>query len=750
MRIGGRHTLLLVVAFLLAAGFVLYGFGQATASAVSSIIAAALQALSLILQARQPYSVDIEEATEQLAKIVEAGWAQRKAILLDRVPAIDIGFHRTPDLEAGQSVSAPPRGSWKMIGRYYRDCIPQRLVITGTPASGKSLLALHLVTELLHSRDVKRAQQGLIAGARLRRPFSLLRREPPTASTSRVPVPISVAGWDGGIELDSWLVDRLTEIYGFNTRVARGLVRAGRVLAVLDGLDETFWDGNSGESRYDKGDPTRATIPAETILQRLNSVFTSRGLAPVVITCRSDFYDQLAERIHDTTAGGLCDAVVIRMDSLSPAKTMRYIKELPTLQGDSKSLQQLQSDSGRFLVASISSPLILTMVARVMETGSSTIAEMSDAARSDSLENILIPSFLKATVSIFPKSVGTYRVFKRLGLDLDVTDSSKASHYEEGEVCRWLTTIASYVSARESVVRIKQTKASSAEFQPHELWQVASSYGHHSRAWHAVIAVTAGVIMGTFGLELYPGWLGVFGWSVATTVGVYFGARAGLTRTPAPSKVDLVQFMTADGRRLLLPVIAMATVAGIVGFLVSNDPTIGIAKGIAGGAFVALLTCFGRGVLRLVEPWEPIKNDLRFGIYMGIVCGIAIGLPGGIAGGIVSERRLDIFLPDQVSAMLAFFISLPCCLALASRAWLRLYISLLLLRKEKALPLRLQPFLRWAYMSGLLRISGIGYQFRHDWIRRSLVEGASRSMDRETRRSIIDLRPGRFGAKTEG
>jgi hypothetical protein len=52
-------------------------------------------------------------------------------------------------------------------------------------------------------------------------------------------------------------------------------------------------------------------------------------------------------------------------------------------------------------------------------------------------------------------------------------------------------------------------------------------------------------------------------------------------------------------------------------------------------------------------------------------------------------------------------------LPIASMAWSRYKLALLILFLQRRLPWRLVTFLEWNYEAGLMRTAGLAYQFRH-------------------------------------
>ncbi|GAA0585133.1 NACHT domain-containing protein [Streptomyces crystallinus] len=139
------------------------------------------------------------------------------------------------------------------IARVFAQVPSRRLVVLGAPGSGKTVLAVRFALDLLEHRD---------AG-------------------DPVPVIFPLAGWQPDrTELHAWLAERLAQGYPALGAIQRSgvplaaeLLAAGRVLPVLDGLDELA-----------------APLRAEA-LRRLNSGLDEGS--PLLLTCRSRVYAQV-------------------------------------------------------------------------------------------------------------------------------------------------------------------------------------------------------------------------------------------------------------------------------------------------------------------------------------------------------------------------------------------------------------------------------------------------------------------------
>lgn len=113
-----------------------------------------------------------------------------------------------------------PAGDLRSVAEAHRGIPSGRLVILGRAGSGKSIMAIRLVLDLLGGSGPDRSR--------------------------RVPVIFGVGAWDAtAVALRDWLVDLLLRDYPHLARrtpggstLAAALVDAGLILPVLDGFDE--------------------------------------------------------------------------------------------------------------------------------------------------------------------------------------------------------------------------------------------------------------------------------------------------------------------------------------------------------------------------------------------------------------------------------------------------------------------------------------------------------------------------------
>ncbi|MFD4751467.1 NACHT domain-containing protein [Streptomyces sp. NPDC058426] len=199
---------------------------------------------------------DLSRCLRALEERTEADACRYDDMLGNGQCTLDLVFERQETLGAVDA-GAQPQGRLSTIADYYAGLRTGRLVVTGGAGAGKTTLALRLSAALLRDGTESRP----------------------------VPVRVSLSGWDPGKKgFPQWLVDhihQLLEVTKASRRQVEDLVRAGRVLPILDDLD-----------RMDPPGATTHTRAARAVCE-INRFRTSTGRALLILVCRTDVYTQL-------------------------------------------------------------------------------------------------------------------------------------------------------------------------------------------------------------------------------------------------------------------------------------------------------------------------------------------------------------------------------------------------------------------------------------------------------------------------
>lgn len=618
-------------------------------------------------------SVPTADAADDLARKVEKGWEQRRMILLGAgVRPAKVPFGRQLGLERGDVTTTWTRGTLPDIGSLFLDTTPRRLLIVGEPGSGKTVLAAELALELLQRR---------------------------TEAGGRVAVPVNIGGWDGRAPLGDWLAGRLVDNYRLTPGRAKSLVDAKLVIPVLDGLDEVG------------GLPAAATSRAADIIDQLNSLPDNRELTSVVVSCRDSYYRALHHAGHC-----LQDTLVIRARPLSSSEARTFLEQQfgrvrrPAPQTISPLFDARLGTSGSPLAQALSSPWLLSLAIASMQAGVLTADALAAAASRTTLERDLQASYIASATRLHPRGVDVRTYLTRAARG--GRDTNTTAHYEADKVQRWLTTLALHLRDQAAA------GGSRTDLSPLALWQIAPKTRVH--VLHTTLSLLAGMLAAAFAAELVDGPPGAAATLAMETVAVCFGVWAGIRTEPRPSRLELRQLATRRGIRWWPLIAACGAAAGAFGAS-TGGPGPGLSSGCGTALTVAVVIGLGRQEARVVWAVDLLRNDLLFGVLLGLGFAVAGALPGGYTGGLAAHLHFTDHLTRPGSTALAFAVGLAAGIAQGARAWGRYAAALVIVAPSGRLPWRLRHFLEWAYVAGLLRVSGNVYQFRHETLRELLA-----------------------------
>ncbi|MFF1566885.1 hypothetical protein ACFVY1_25745 [Streptomyces sp. NPDC058293] len=591
---------------------------------------------------------------------------------------IDVRFDFRP-AAARNAAGAAMEGRLSEVVNYYRRLRPGRLVITGAPGAGKTVLALELLLALLEERRPEDPVPVRLPLAS----WDLLPEDPvpvrlPLAfwdlltASHRGTVPSTGAGHTPGDAVKvvrAWVCRHLVDTYrGISPTAAAALMDAGLILPVLDGLDE-----------MDAGDTPGYGSRARQALDVLNAFQRGRAKASLVLTCRSGQYQAL-----EALEVWAQDAARVEIGRISPAQARLYIRQRVGSSARWQGvLDTLDRPSPSPLARALSTPWRLTVAV--------TVHEQRD----------LDGAYLHSPRDLIRPELGSDRAVRDHLLKLFLQDATarhrapRSDTYTADQVRAWLGVLAAYLNTNAATGRTVAGRAlSGTDLTLHELWPVAGS--HRPRIAH--LALVAGVFLGGAALGIWGFGIKLSGGAVLT-MAVALSAL-GLTYVfawPVPSRLDLGRLRTPQGQRtaafwlasMLMPSVGLPFLGGRV----------------------------AEGTLSVVDP----RVLVRISLTSGLVVGLGAGLVFVLGATEFAAGSAPITVGIVVGIMLA-----PAAGSVGS-AGMR-YLSLLLCtrRGPRALPWRLGRFLQWATHAGLLRGAGIAHQFRHRELQDWLADPANR------------------------
>jgi hypothetical protein len=537
---------------------------------------------------------------------------------------VNVGF------APGESLGAGRLGE---IADVFERVPSRRMVVLGEPGAGKTVLAMRLTLDLVTRRD-------------------------PGAP---VPVLFPVASWDPSRDtLPDWLVTRLIADYpGLGTASGRGktvahrMVEAGRVLPVLDGLDEM---------------PTASRGVA---VRRINAGLHHGD--PLVVTCRADEYAVAVAEADVITSAAVISLRPLGIDDLADylPRTAR-VSPGPEIEGKWDPvitfLRRPGHTRARDLLSVLGVPL-MTSLARAAY--SDTSADPAELVRDERFAD--------------PAAVMDHLVDQIVPAAYDEIVAQRGrQRWTADQVNRWFAALAAHDDDRVAWWRLERSV-------PRTLLALVGV---------VVGAACAGVpigMMGGTGLGLLAGAVGgvasgVVSWTLSptpSTVRLRFRGVLGARRQPRKT-VPLGWPVAAA-----LLVLALWIAAGPLGVLLAVV-TVGIAFGLDAWFDAPAETS------RVASPGWLLRADRAAALSRGVARGGVIG----IANGLIKGPAVGVAF-----GLAAIVVST------AYTSWGRFTVARIWLAFSGRFPLRSMSFLSDAHRRGVLRQSGGAYEFRHAILR---------------------------------
>jgi hypothetical protein len=577
----------------------------------------------------------------------------------------------------GRRTKRRSHGDSEEIGKQFLALPNRRLVILGKPGAGKTVLAMLLIRDIL---DPQRRDEPL---------KDLLRRGEP------VPVLLAVASWDPENEgLDDWITHRLVQDYpGLSNAAVQDLVSSGRILPVLDGLDE---------------------MPPEKLSSAIGALGRQHGEDPLVVTCRSDEYAAAVA----TSGEALGSADVVEILPVTPDEAIRFLQALgpanPRWDGLVKNLRE---DPNKTLAKVLSSPLMVDLARTIYKLPDRDpqslvgIAAAGGPEAVENLENHLLDGFIPA---VYPPRESRSRLARRSGWD-----AASAERY-----LRFLAAQLQPYNSRDRDLA---------------WWEIASEVPAIGRRIAGfVVGLVGGIALGLlYGLTagLMVGfmvgpeaglWVGL-----GVVSGVWLGAGIAVGWDPwysfwrpSPRRLNMRIWDRLRRRHVYLGGLGLGLLCGFV-----TRSWIGLVLGLVSGIVLLLVMDLlaeveEGGEALAVSPKSAYRSDRASALAKGLLATPLVPVfvylttlsgstPLGVARGADMGAGTAAGLGIGLTAGM---------LITHDSAWVRFVVARAWLNFHHQLPTRLLTFLDDAYDRRVLRQMGARYQFRHARLQERLAE----------------------------
>ncbi|MEV6500125.1 NACHT domain-containing protein [Streptomyces prunicolor] len=498
------------------------------------------------------------------------------------------------------------------------------------------------------------------------------------ARTEREPVPVlmALADWDEEEAVGDWIARHLERDYGLPPRSARLIVEARMVLPVLDGLDE-----------MDAADTPVGDSRASLALDALARHQDGTDPAPLILTCRTRQYDALEADAHH-----LLDAARIEIDPVTPDRALRFLE----LRGAARRpalwqplLDELRFAPGGVVSRALSTPWRLTLAATVYERDGDP-GELLAAHSVGEAADLLLRRYVPTAVRGAGWRCGAADVHRRLAILARSLDSAGGAQTDLRlrQVSRRLGGYWPMIVLRALVLGCVVVS----------IWIRTDPWPKGFDLVMLVVTVASAVLSLVTVLSeharryfrLQPSWyvpeLGSPLWRVGVRLAV-------------------------KGTRRRWQVILFGV--AVLGCVVLAVPRAEGGPGVWWGALAGVPLLLVSGVV-LATQWINVAAVGPSGWVRGAILA-AVGMGGAMVVMVATWHPLDSDMGAEVAMLSAVAFA-------GGYEWMEYALFLLV---TPQLPFRLAKFLDRSVASGLMRTSGVTYQFRHrefqEWLVRHPV-----------------------------
>jgi hypothetical protein len=515
-------------------------------------------------------SAELAEIAEQLAVEVRRQENSTLAQLLstDGLDSRSAGFRLSLQGRATKTKKSSTRTvDPRKIADFFLDESKGRMMLLGGPGSGKTVLAIQLLLQLITRR---------------------------TKENNSVPVIFALASWNPmKTDLEQWLASQLSTRFALGEKLAEKLIEYGLIVPILDGLDE-----------MDQQDAAkhRSTRAAE----RINDFIASNADCRILVISRSgpQHYERVARKVRA--------AQTVIIQPLTATQIIDHIREQCDQRHELDDwqcvIEGLRGSGSRTVVSTLGTPWRLSAAVIFFKHGGEPADLLPTSqekkgkldAYAERVHTLLMKHFLVSRATIFQQ--GGPRPTKTL---------------------LWLRIIANRMSAEghHSNEIVLHNWWRLLDERKLRVWHMLFTF----TVLHLPFAIN-----GFFGFSDPPGGARGF-LTVAAVMSNYMTimliSMTRSTRDREPTRLTFYPFK--DVRILAMTTLTTLVTCGSIGIIYALSD--GLFFGILAGLTAAITTIFAVASSQtrpgqIGTPLEALQNDWRIALLSGFLIGACTGL----------------------------------------------------------------------------------------------------------------------------
>ncbi|HZM74939.1 MAG TPA: NACHT domain-containing protein [Candidatus Limnocylindrales bacterium] len=674
----------------------------------------------------------LDRAAAALAEKVERQWSQEAALqqLLQPDPLQVCWSSTRRPVSASREVvlDESTTGDWQVsplagkvddLAAAFRGLPHRQLVVLGEAGAGKTVLAILLTVQLV--KDVARG--------------------------GPVPVLLYIASWDPAAEhIEAFLARRLDEEYPFlaehaedDQRLADLMVARGRVIPILDGLDEL------------------------SIAQRQKAIsaldrFAATG-RPLIVTCRGREYEE-------AVGGGvvLSRAAVVEVEPVAVEQTIAFLSHpAPVRLRWQPVFAHLREHRDGPLAQVLSTPLMVTLARAAFRDPKTDPADLLKVHDRDAIAALLIDTFVDAAYQPglpeppMPAPQQRLRGYQPARARRSLSCLARILYEAGTRDLRW----SHFTPRRLATPRLPTMRGIFARlafivalgvlgFAASKFWIHPGEATKAALLWIVAVTVLARIgkahlwwpkpALGPVPGMLKASYIALRVWWPVMTLAIVFAPLAFTGAHPVVRAVLVAVMMVqvclldvfrplwhpghrpARWRRLrrLALGIAFGVAHGLFAGLLAAHLLVGLVGGVVAGLVTAAMPTVPTVPLARRTASSP-RHALRVNHSITAASAVLHGLSGGVVFAVAA-----VVLPGSPGVLTAGLVGaavfgLAAGLNAGLWPWLRFRLTHLIFATRGQLPWRLVAFVEDAHRRGVLRLAGTSWQFRHALLQDHLV-----------------------------